>query len=255
MVFFDAHERESRAANAQEAEGTMTRASLLVAITGSLLLTPARAQAGEKTPLPAEKLGEFQQCSRDADCVYAQNGCCDCANGGQETAVNKKRLDDFTKLFDCARVGCTQKGSVPPCGSGVVACVSGACTYSKPASASATVSINTPDPYPFGNKRYPPVWTQTINQRHAQSIIVHFAQFFLPPGDSLTVYNSKSVALASFSGRGPEDGQEFWGPLVPGESVKLVLRAGPKPADAPAGTEKYGVLIDSYTYLEEAPPK
>ncbi len=227
----------------------MTARVKFFALAGLVTSVALGAPDKETKPLPPDKIVEFQQCTRDADCVYARNGCCDCANGGEETAVNKAKLADFQQLFDCKRVGCLEKAAVPPCGSGAVSCAAALCVYTKPPAVTAAVSITTPDPYPAGNERFPVVWTQTINHPGAQWIVVHFAQFFLPPGDSLTLYSSKSVALASFSGRGPEDGVEFWGPTVPGESVKLVLRAGPRKEEAAQGGQKFGVLVDSYTVL------
>ncbi|MCC6220765.1 MAG: hypothetical protein IT291_05950 [Deltaproteobacteria bacterium] len=80
-------------------------------------------------PLSQFELGRYQSCGEDADCVKAVNGCCDCANGGQDVAVNKDRYDDFRARFDCVEVMCTELGGVPACGSGVVSCVSHKCRY------------------------------------------------------------------------------------------------------------------------------
>jgi hypothetical protein len=73
----------------------------------------------------------YRDCTVDADCVYATNGCCDCANGGEDIAVNKTKLADFQKLFLCTDVACTTIGASPACGSGTVSCVSGVCDYTK----------------------------------------------------------------------------------------------------------------------------
>ena len=73
----------------------------------------------------------YRTCAVDSDCVYANNGCCDCANGGEDIAVNKTKLADFEALFNCENVACTMIGAVPACGSGTVSCRSGVCEYSQ----------------------------------------------------------------------------------------------------------------------------
>ena len=40
----------------------------------------------------------LQECIADADCIYVDNGCCDCANGGMETAINSTKLSSFKSL-------------------------------------------------------------------------------------------------------------------------------------------------------------
>ncbi len=82
------------------------------------------------TVLPQAQTLPYRSCSIDSDCVYVNNGCCDCANGGEDLAVNKTKLADFEALFDCANVACTMIGAVPECGSGTVSCKSGLCEYS-----------------------------------------------------------------------------------------------------------------------------
>jgi len=72
----------------------------------------------------------YRNCSVDSNCVYTTNGCCDCANGGEDIAVNKDKLNDFNALFSCSGA-CTMIGAVPPCGSGTVSCQSGLCVYTK----------------------------------------------------------------------------------------------------------------------------
>lgn len=83
----------------------------------------------QTTPLPETDIREYQGCSSDSDCVVAVNGCCDCANGGQDVAVNKGRMTDFRLRFNCENIVCTQLATEPPCGSGVVTCVSHQCRY------------------------------------------------------------------------------------------------------------------------------
>jgi hypothetical protein len=84
---------------------------------------------GADTVLSEAETLAYRDCTVDSDCIYATNGCCDCANGGQDIAVNKTKLDDFENLFNCTAVACTMVGAVPPCGSGTVSCTSGICEY------------------------------------------------------------------------------------------------------------------------------
>ena len=83
------------------------------------------------TPLDSFELGKYQYCGSDQDCVPVNNGCCDCANGGEDVAVNKERLEAFRARFDCLHVACTERASIPPCGTGVVSCISHRCHYHK----------------------------------------------------------------------------------------------------------------------------
>ena len=80
-------------------------------------------------PLDAFELGRYQYCGQDSDCVVATNGCCDCANGGEDVAVAKERLEDFKSRFNCLKTPCTKKAAVPPCGSGLVSCIEHKCKY------------------------------------------------------------------------------------------------------------------------------
>ncbi|HEX7477416.1 MAG TPA: hypothetical protein VF331_06395 [Polyangiales bacterium] len=67
----------------------------------------------------------------DAQCTYEVNGCCDCANGGQEIAVAHDQVDAFRARFACTG-GCTQR--YRECGTGKVACERGLCVYHEPLS-------------------------------------------------------------------------------------------------------------------------
>jgi len=80
-------------------------------------------------PLPRFELRQFRYCGSDSDCIKANNGCCDCANGGQDVAINKQRLSEFRGKFDCMDVTCTEVKTTPPCASGVVSCVNHLCEY------------------------------------------------------------------------------------------------------------------------------
>ena len=84
---------------------------------------------GLTKPLSDFELARYQYCGSDKDCMVAQNGCCDCANGGEDVAVNKERFDAFRARFDCLYVNCGDKEAVPACTSGVVSCVNHKCLY------------------------------------------------------------------------------------------------------------------------------
>ncbi len=75
------------------------------------------------------ELAKYQYCGNDADCRIAVNGCCDCANGGTEVAINKDRFEAFRERFDCLHVQCTQVIAEPPCENGVVSCINHRCHY------------------------------------------------------------------------------------------------------------------------------
>ena len=100
---------------------------LTLAVLPLLLLACGKQKV--KQPLSADDLQKYQVCQTDADCVYANNGCCDCANGGQAIAVNKALLDKFQQLFDCDLVACTLMAAVPPCDAGLASCQDQVCVY------------------------------------------------------------------------------------------------------------------------------
>ncbi|HQH28156.1 MAG TPA: hypothetical protein PLP17_12220 [Oligoflexia bacterium] len=89
----------------------------------------AKPGTGNTKPLDDFELARYQYCGTDKDCVVSINGCCDCANGGIEVAVNKERRDDFRKRFDCLYFECSHKPANPPCANGVVSCVNHKCRY------------------------------------------------------------------------------------------------------------------------------
>jgi hypothetical protein len=95
---------------------------------------PPKAAVVDKTkPLSDKELGRFQYCGDDYDCMFIANGCCDCANGGKDTAVARQHEQEFRDLFDCRSAVCTMRAAVPACGSGVVTCVNHTCKYVAPA--------------------------------------------------------------------------------------------------------------------------
>ena len=78
----------------------MKRARLiLIAWAGSWIVLAACNEEKLTAPLPVKDITAYQSCAQDSDCVYVQNGCCDCANGGVDTAVNKDRLKEFQALY------------------------------------------------------------------------------------------------------------------------------------------------------------
>ena len=91
--------------------------------------SPIGSGTGQTKPLSDFELAKYQYCGSDRDCTVAVNGCCDCANGGQEVGVNKERLRDFQKRFDCLYAQCSHEPANPPCFNGVVSCLDHRCQY------------------------------------------------------------------------------------------------------------------------------
>ena len=88
------------------------------------------ARTYDTGPLPEAFTVPYRHCDSDSDCVFVNNGCCDCANGGRELAVNKAALDAFKKRIICPKVTiCTERGRTPPCGAGAVSCENHRCVY------------------------------------------------------------------------------------------------------------------------------
>lgn len=93
-------------------------------------------------PLSDLELDIYLRCQSYSDCVYVNNGCCDCANSGfygndqiriekgKEIAINKNKTADFKARFNCAGVSCTERLGVPPCGDGLVRCINNLCNFS-----------------------------------------------------------------------------------------------------------------------------
>lgn len=80
------------------------------------------------TPLSLAEYRQYQSCQSDDECVYAQNGPCDCNNGGENISVNKSNLQDFEKLFKS--VPCTMRGG-PWCKDGIAKCEDKLCHWKK----------------------------------------------------------------------------------------------------------------------------
>jgi hypothetical protein len=112
----------------------MTRAWLLLSLAVLTLACASRYERDPKPrrvsePLQAHLTLEYRACTTDTDCVLALNGCCDCANGGEDIAVSREHAAAFKARFSCA-VGCTEMGG--NCGQGTVACEDKVCVYREP---------------------------------------------------------------------------------------------------------------------------
>ena len=81
-------------------------------------------------PMSEDQARSFRTCTSDAQCVYALNGCCDCANGGNDFAVARTQLDAFRAQFECGGA-CSEVGA--DCARGTVVCEQGLCAYRAPA--------------------------------------------------------------------------------------------------------------------------
>jgi hypothetical protein len=77
-------------------------------------------------PLAGSDLAKYQDCKTDDDCVYAQNGSCDCNNGGMGVAINRTLINDFKKNFEAATCGTIQGAS---CTNGLPRCEQNKCLY------------------------------------------------------------------------------------------------------------------------------
>ncbi len=87
--------------------------------------TPTRG-----APLPDSATAKYRACSVDSECMYIQNGCCDCGNGGADLAINRKHQAEFLAQLKCgAETPCSMMQRIPACGSGSVQCTAGMCTY------------------------------------------------------------------------------------------------------------------------------
>lgn len=82
------------------------------------------------TPLREEETLAYRFCEADSDCLFVNNGCCDCANGGEGLAIHKDQRTAFQERFDCSNVACTEMAR--DCGNGTVSCVEGICQYKGP---------------------------------------------------------------------------------------------------------------------------
>jgi len=114
----------------------MKQASILASLLLSTLVlsacasTPTVSAPEDKGPSFSRPMAEpltreYRACTIDTDCVLAQNGCCDCANGGEDIAIYRDQVAAFTARFECH--GCTEIGG--DCGRGAITCENKLCTY------------------------------------------------------------------------------------------------------------------------------
>jgi hypothetical protein len=94
---------------------------------------PSRAErAVERVgAVPEPELAPFQACTRDEDCTWTTNGCCDCVNGGIEIGVARGQEAAFKERLACTtkNVVCRMMGSDRPCGTGEIKCESSRCVF------------------------------------------------------------------------------------------------------------------------------
>lgn len=85
--------------------------SRIFVLAGILLAASACSHhpAAFSGPRPVSELSRFQHCDDESECIRVDNGCCNCANGGATTSINRKFEDEFRAAFDCRGVICTQK--------------------------------------------------------------------------------------------------------------------------------------------------
>lgn len=74
-----------------------------------VLLLTACARAPTKLSNPRTDLAPLQRCDDASECVRVDNGCCNCANGGDTISINRKFEKEFRTSFDCEGVVCTER--------------------------------------------------------------------------------------------------------------------------------------------------
>jgi len=110
-------------------QNTAEQANTYLASQRSLFCAPSLTKLRNALPVAPRILRSFQACQSDNDCMFVNNGCCDCANGGQETSIRRDLLGKFNDLFLCNNVICTEKGRIPPCGTGTTQCQRNLCVF------------------------------------------------------------------------------------------------------------------------------
>jgi hypothetical protein len=77
-------------------------------------------------PMAEELTLRFRTCVGDSDCVWESNGCCDCANGGRDIAMNRDMVSEFREQFNCSGE-CTKRADRHGCRRGKVYCKDSIC--------------------------------------------------------------------------------------------------------------------------------
>lgn len=80
-----------------------------------------------------------------------------------------------------------------------------------------------PQPYPAASEAGPFVWRGEIARPGATFIKIHFAQFDLAPGDTLTISLPDGSQLKEYRELGPRGTGEFWAFAVRGERALVTL--------------------------------
>jgi hypothetical protein len=88
------------------------------------------------TPTPTPSLPTTttkKECKTAADCAVVPEDCCDCANGGRQQAIAKKKLAaaKAARQAHCKHTMCTMMLSTDPTCGMRAECVAGACAMVK----------------------------------------------------------------------------------------------------------------------------
>lgn len=69
------------------------------------------------------------KCEKDNDCIETKKDCCDCHNGGEQTAINRRYFDDWYELLNnnCANIDCPTSDN---CVEGRAKCNNNVCEFS-----------------------------------------------------------------------------------------------------------------------------
>ena len=73
---------------------------------------------------------------------------------------------------------------------------------------------------------YPARWSDILRSPGATFLRVHFVDFGLAPGDTLTVASPDGSQVWSYTGRGPHDDGDFWSFAVDGDAVRIEIQGG-----------------------------
>lgn len=93
---------------------------------------PAAAENNANSAEPLTLNEEWKNCAVDVDCAEAQADCCDCKNGGAQTAVNLQFLSQWQGLVS-KRCQDTDCAAVYTCKDGKAVCENNACAFKEDA--------------------------------------------------------------------------------------------------------------------------
>lgn len=110
---------------------------------------PAAAEYNANSAEPLALNEEWKNCASDSDCAEAQADCCDCRNGGAQTAINLNYLSQWQSAVSekCQDMSCA---TVYNCKDGQAVCENGQCAFKEdaqnPEAASAeSEALSTPE--------------------------------------------------------------------------------------------------------------